>query len=277
MWRIYGETGLGARITLSMNIKRGNDIGHPSSVYIWDLINTAENCFGFLDWRLILGEGYHTSARTTAAQSSRKLSERIILVSDDEFRGRGPAIVAHPDGYFKYYEQEFLIEKEIIDKMPFGPVILYIDGVMETEINFPRSILGYLIKTFERGEEPMETRGKNNYSAVSGWKAYARWMQSFTIPLPNMQHQFLDKFVLLIDERRRYFSYYWYRLSDILDNEMEKEFALALARRYFDIIAPLSKMVDLRATYDLVKEAYFIEQKALPTYKRIKLYLDGKL
>lgn len=268
---------MGSRISLSMNVKRGNEIGHPSSVYIWDLINTAENCFGFLDWRLSLGEMYHTSARTTAAQSSRQLSDRITLISDDEISGKGPAVLAHPDGYFKYYEKDFLIEREIVEKMPFGPVILHIDGVNYAEIKFPRSMLKYLIKTFERGEEPMETRGKYNYSAVSGWKAYARWMQSYNIPLPDMQHQFLDKFIKLIDERRRYFSYYWYRLSVILENNLEKEFCLALGSRYFDIISPLSKMVDREATYNLIKEAYFIEQKALPTYKRIKLYLDGKL
>ena len=75
---------MGSRITLSMNVKRGNEIGHPSSIYIWDIINTAENCFGFLDWRLSLGEAYYTSARTTAAQSSRKVSDRITLLADDE-------------------------------------------------------------------------------------------------------------------------------------------------------------------------------------------------
>jgi hypothetical protein len=260
-----------------MNVKRGNEIGHPSSIYIWDIINTAENCFGFLDWRLSLGEPYFTSARTTAAQSSREISKRITLLSDDEFRGEGPAIVAHPDGYWKYYEQEFLIDRETIVKMPFGPVILYIDGIKETAINFPRSMLGYLINTFERGEEPMETRGKHGYSAVSGWKAYARWMQSFTVPLPDMQHQYLNEIIELIGERRKFFSYFWYRLSEMLDNELERDFALVLAKRYYDTISPISKMNNQGASYDLVKEAYFIEQKALPTYKRIKLYLDGKL
>lgn len=260
-----------------MNVKRGNEIGHPSSVYIWDLINTAESCFEFLDWRLCLGEAYHTSARTTAAQSSRELSDRITLVSDDEFSGMGPAIVANPGGYWEYYEQEFLIDKITIEQMPFGPVILYIDGIKENLVKFPRSMLRYLINTFERGEEAMETMGKNSYSAVSGWKAYARWMQSFTIPIPDMQHVFLKTLLQIVEERRRFFSYYWYKLSEKLDNELEREFALALASRYFDTLSPLSKMVELEPTYNLVKEAYFMEQKALPTYKRIKLYLDGKL
>ena len=268
---------MGSRITLSMNVKRGNEIGHPSSVYIWDLINTAESCFEFLDWRICLGEAYHTLARSTAAQSSRELSDRITLLSDDDISGKGPAIMAHPDGYWEYYEQEFNIDKKIIEKMPFGPVILYIDGIKESALKFPRSMLRYLINTFERGEEPMETRGKNNYSAVSGWKAYARWMQSYTIPIPDMQHEFLATLLQLIDERRRFFSYYWYKLSENLDNELEKEFAITLASRYFDTLSPLYKMIEQEPTYNLVKETYFIDQKSLPTYKRIKLYLDGKL
>ncbi|OLS27790.1 MAG: hypothetical protein HeimC2_09840 [Candidatus Heimdallarchaeota archaeon LC_2] len=280
-WFISGVTGLGARFSLSMNVKTGKEIGHPSSNFIWDIISTAENCFSDLgiDWKLYLGQLHSTNARNTSAQSSRKLSSRVVLIDNiDDIELNGPLIIANPNGEWEYYVEN-LDDTDIDEnKLPFGYVILQINSVDENIdiYHFPKSTLQYLIHTLERGEEPMEIIGIGNYSAVSGWKAFARWMQALSLPIEEIKHPNLEKIIQLLHIRRSENSIYWDNLSKNLINIKEKDFAIALSEIYTRVA---SKFIDNDThkyySFTQSKEIYFLEQETLPIYKNINSYLKN--
>ncbi|MHA2278209.1 MAG: hypothetical protein ACXAC2_20705, partial [Candidatus Kariarchaeaceae archaeon] len=124
-WYISGATGLSARFSLSMNVKTGREIGHPSSNYIWDIISTAENCFNEIgiNWELYINKSYYNRARRTSAQSSTLLSEKIQFVKNFEnLDDEGKLIFAHPSGVWKYQDDNFSNIKFDIDELPFGVV-----------------------------------------------------------------------------------------------------------------------------------------------------------
>ncbi|MHA2031204.1 MAG: hypothetical protein ACW99Q_17625 [Candidatus Kariarchaeaceae archaeon] len=278
-WYISGATGLSARFSLSMNVKTGREIGHPSSNYIWDIISTAENCFNEIgiNWELYINKSYYNRARRTSAQSSTLLSEKIQFVKNFEnLDDEGKLIFAHPSGVWKYQDDNFSNIKFDIDELPFGVVGIKIKGVKpDIDYNrFPSNTLKYLIKTLERGEEPMEISGKGNYSAVSGWKAFARWMQAYSMPLEGVKHEFLDEVINLLKIRRIENGLYWLNLSNSLDNKIEKEFAHKLHEIYSVVGL---KLTDITSKHEIeykdIKEVYFNEQETLPIYKKIKSYL----
>ncbi len=265
LWRIYGETGMGARLTIAMNVRSGREIGHPSSNYSWDIVSVAEHCFESLgiQWQLYVNSKYANPAKRTAAQSSRFFSENVHVIDENKPPElKGHILHPHSDGNWIYTNQYVPNNNDL----PFGDVALLITGITPTNIEFPVNTLKYLFNTLERGEEPMEFPGKGHYAPVSGWKAYARWMQSYVIPLKGIQHPFINNIALLTLERRIANAYYWNKLSNILSDELEIKIATELARRYFDVVRPLQKVVE-QNTYEWVKEAYFTEQKTLPTYK----------
>ncbi len=255
-----------------MNVRSNTEIGHPSSNYIWDIVSTAQNCFTFFDWILYVGEGYVGSARGTAAQSDRQIPANVEVI-DKDITLSGPLIYATSSGDWIYCEDELNI---IFDgNMPFGPVILQISGFRDVVLEFPKSMFSYLINTLERGEEPMETIGKGNYSAVSGWKAYARWMQSYSIPIRNIKHVYQKELAQIIYERRLFFTYYLTKLSEKLDGE-ERDMVTELSNRYNAVIEPLSRIID-EPDMRKIREVYFLEQMTLPTYKALRNYMKRRI
>lgn len=278
-WFISGATGLGARFSLAMNIKTGREIGHPSSNFIWDIISTAENCFSEIgvDWKLYLGHLHSNRARSTSAQTNRYISSRVTLFDKiDDLELTGPLVVADPSGEWKYLDTD--LENINIDEndLPFGHVILQINKVAEDIdiFHFPKSTLEYLINTLERGEEPMEIIGKGNYSAVSGWKAFARWMQALSLPVEGIKHSYLDEIIQLLHFRRSENSLYWSMLSNNLKNHKEKLFATSLSEVYHKVTTRFNDL-DTGNLYSISKDIYYLEQETLPIYKNIKSYLKS--
>ncbi len=272
-WFLYGSSGFGSRITLTMNVKTGKEIGHPSSNYIWDIVSFAQQCLENtgINWNLFIGDGYFTDARLTAVQRLNSYS-KINLIRPEEMEGiliQGPYVTAHPDGSWIYGDNFKDQNHPDYEIMPFGPVVFKITDVTEKQMNFPYSTLIYLINTLERGEEPMETIGIGNYSAVSGWKAYARWIQAYTVPLKGIRHDHLKNLAPIIRERRSEFAVYWRNLSSELNNKVEITFAENLAKAYQNLIPFLDNIIESGETIETIRDLYFEEQKILPIYKRI--------
>lgn len=278
-WFIYGATGYGSRITVAMNVNNGKEIGHPCSNYVWDIVSFAENCFQAigLQYKLYLGEGYNNTARYTSAQSNRFFSEAVEIIDnfEDELIVNGPFIFANPDGNWYYSNITNEPISNNYQSMPFGPIIVSIHGIKKKKFEFPKSSLNYLINTLERGEEPMEIAGKGGYSAVSGWKAFARWMQAYSIPGKGLRHENLKNLSILLLERRRCFVKYWEELSKKLKIEKEIIFANKLSAGYRKVIPFIEKLISEGDSLRLIREFYFAEQKILPIYKSIHNYLKN--
>lgn len=278
-WLISGTLGLGARFSLAMNVKSGREIGHPSSNYIWDIISTSENCFHELgiSWQLYINPAYDNSARATAAKQQDHLSDNVKLVETlDEVETSHPIIYADPSGEWIYSENTPPSTSLKHELMPFGVVAFQINNIKKKQnpYHFPMSTLAYLIKTIERGEEPMEIEGIGHYSAVSGWKAFARWMQAYSIPIKGIKHKYLQKVICLLAIRRNENAKYWFELSNCLEKKIEREFASDLYLVYSTIAEIVTNAALTNSIkYQDVKEIYYCEQKTLPVYKKIKLFL----
>ncbi|MCY3413907.1 MAG: hypothetical protein INQ03_19855 [Candidatus Heimdallarchaeota archaeon] len=270
IWQLYGQTGIGARITLAMNVRTGKDVGHPNSSYIWDIISTVTSTFEFLDYTLHIGQGY-IGSRNTAAQMKREIPENVRIFEEEVLLSE-PHIIARENGDWEFAEQSLLHDS---DTMPFGPVALVIHGVMQEELYFPTQMFIYLIHTLERGEEPLELPGRGNYSAVSGWKAYARWMQSFSIPIRGIRHEYQETLLQILFERRTMFCVYLENLVEIL-NEQEKELVEEIIKRYRAVLPAIMKVINTGLSYNGIKEIYFLEQMALPGNKEIRNYIKRK-
>lgn len=273
VWQVMGTLGIGARFTMAMNVKTNVEIGHTSSSYIWDIISTAIHCFENLQWKLYVGTGYIGPARSTAAQSEREVPENVEIVKG-ELSIKGPVLFAQIDGEWIYSEEEIIIDN--YEGMPFGAVALQITGVNEFKLTFPEKMLQYLIDTLERGEEPMETTGMGNYSAVSGWKAYARWMQSYSVPLRKIIHPYQQTLIKVLYERRSHFCFYLFKLAENL-REQERELILELLKFYSGVLNPLKSLVEGEiVSYAKIREIYFSEQMTLPTFKLIRNHIRQK-
>jgi hypothetical protein len=258
-----------------MNVKRGKYIGHPSSIYTWDIISVIEHCFpdAGIVAEAYLGAGYGTQARSTSAQSSRDIPDNIYLIpsnaSPPEITGH--LLMAHPEGRWVTTTSTVDLDGDW-DVMPFGPVIIKINEIQPHQWILPRQTMAYLIQTLERGEEPMEVVGKNDLNAVSGWKAFARWMQSFTVPLPDIRHAFISDIPKLLLDRRTHQVDYLQKLAEKVTDQ-ERDLVLQLSERYQHMISPLRQLVNSEPDLDSVRTAYFAEQTTQSIYKKIDNYL----
>ncbi len=278
-WQISGVLGIGTRFSLAMNVRTGKEIGHPSSNYIWDLISVAENCFAEfgIEWTLFIGSAYSGQARKTAARSSRTISSNVHLISPNTTMIiPSPVVYALPNGKWVSSTSSFELNVSDYLKMPFGPVFLHISGYHQQELKFPSSTLGYLEKTLERGEEPMESVGMGDYSCVSGWKAFARWMQSYSLPLRDIKHPHLDNLLDLLRIRRTHFVKYLTFLLDHLTDAKETELISELRTVYDEQVKYINTLHSQNTNFVAVKTLYFIEQRTLPVYKAIGIYLKER-
>ena len=258
---LFGRTGHGARFSLAMNTKTGKEIGHPSAHYSFDIIGVVDHCFpdAGIDATLYVGPGYVTRARSTAAQADREVAENVVVfdnyVPDIDIEGH--LLYADHTGIWKTAASSDELVSDW-DQMPFGPVVLDIHNFTPQQ-GFPSSTFRYLVDTLERGEEPMEIAGRGKYSTVSGWKAFARWMQAFNIPLPGVQHKDLPNYAELLIERRSYFVQFLNDLHyQLKDTPMIDHFKHSIS-------------------LDDVRTCYFAEQKTLTYYKKIDTYLTHDL
>ncbi|MCE7733359.1 MAG: hypothetical protein GPJ54_00680 [Candidatus Heimdallarchaeota archaeon] len=278
-WLISGSIGVGARFSLAMNVKSGREIGHPSSNYIWDIISTSENCFHELgiDWQLFINQAYDNRARATAASQQNSISDHIRFIETlEQLQGDIPIIYADPSGEWIYSESKPSNSELKQELMPFGVVAFQIKNIIQNHnlYHFPTSTLSYLIRTLERGEEPMEIEGHGHYSVVSGWKAFARWMQAYSIPIKGIKHNYLNNVIRLLAVRRNENARYWYELSNRLDKKIESDFAFQLYSVYSKISDKITNTISADIIkYPDIKEIYYTEQESLPVYKQIKSYL----
>lgn len=271
---LFGRTGMGARFSLAMNTKTAREIGHPSSHYIWDIVGVIEHCFGDsgIEVTAYVGPGYVTRARETAAQTSRSLPVNVLELPDYTVESvpelKGDILYAHDDGSWRHATRnsDIIVNSE---NLPFGPVVLYI-GEIKPQTHFPDKTFQYLIDTIERGEAPMEIRGHGNYSTVSGWKAYARWMQSYSVPLKGVQHDHLQSFHKLLKERRFFFSKFLEELAQELPTTLQT-MILDLKFRYEAVSTELDK-TDTPNLSD-IRSIYFTEQKTQVVYKKLMNFL----
>ena len=278
-----------------MNTKTGKEIGHPSGHYSWDIVGVVEHCFPDcgIESTLYIGPGYATRARSTAAQSERELPENVMLLPDfslDPSLELQSSNLIYPDQNGVWHHTSSLSSIDVDwSVFPFGPILIEIHG-FTYKSGFPASTLQYLINTLERGEEPMEIRGRNNYSTVSGWKAFARWMQSYAIPLPDVQHQQLNYQANLLVERRFHFIEFLMELLPDL-NEKETELIAGLQSKYeqafitlieemtensidsFDRFDWETLVIKKSFTLGNIRSCYFAEQKTLTYYKKLSTYL----
>lgn len=273
---LLGIIGIGARFTLAMNVKTGKEIGHPSSTYCWDIISVVQKSFHAfgIDWKIYSSLGY-VGARTTAAKLDRSVAENVmILDTSSEFLSiRGPVIFPSADGQWHFRSDGLEALENNLEQMPFGMIVIQISMITNHSTKFPYKAMNYIINTIERGEEPMEITGFGNYSAVSGWKAFARWMQTYSVPLRGVRHPYLDNLVDLLLERRFYYAKYWQNLVQNLDSKSEREFSERLGVCYDEVVVILTKIKSEGEDYSIVKQLYFTEQKTQPVLKELKNYM----
>lgn len=275
----FGRLAHGSRISIAMNVRTNKEIGHPSGEYCWDIVGVFMNCFedAGINAKMYVGSGYFSRARKTAAQSKRSLSNTIKIIDDPKdvlkIKNQGKLIYPNQNGKWLTVNNPKEIDFNW-DDLPFGPVIIdFID--FEKQITFPKNTFQYIIDTIERGEEPMEIRGHNDYSTISGWKAFARWMHSFAFNQSLSQHDFLSSLPNRLIERRHHFILFLEELLSLNSlNDIETELISKLKEKYELILNEFKNELHGKIELNNIKTIYFIEQKSLTIYKKISHYLS---
>ncbi len=275
----FGRLAHGSRISIAMNVRTNKEIGHPSGEYCWDIVGVFMNCFEDtgITAKMYVGSGYFSRARKTAAQSKRSLSNTIKIIDDHKdllkIKNQGKLIYPNQNGKWLTVNNPKEIDFNW-DDLPFGPVIIdFID--FEKQTTFPKNTFQYIIDTIERGEEPMEIRGHNDYSTISGWKAFARWMHSFAFNQSLSQHDFLNTLPNRLIERRHHFILFLEELLSLNSlNDIETELISKLKEKYELILNEFKNELHGKIELNNIKTIYFIEQKSLTIYKKISHYLS---
>ena len=247
-----------------MNVRTNKEIGHPSGEYCWDIVGVFMNCFEDtgITAKMYVGPGYFSRARKTAAQSKRSLSNTIKIIDDHKdllkIKNQGKLIYPNQNGKWLTVNNPKEIDFNW-DDLPFGPVIIdFID--FEKQTTFPNNTFQYIIDTIERGEEPMEIRGHNDYSTISGWKAFARWMHSFAFNQSLSQHDFLNTLPNRLIERRHHFILFLEELLSLNSlNDIETELISKLKEKYERILNELKNELHRKIELNSIKAIYFTE------------------
>jgi len=274
------RSGHWLRVTLAMNLKRQTELGHPSADSLWDYNGMIANCFSDLGIkvRLYQSSKRNTLARRTKARGSRDFYKDIVLFEDM----RNPldlkdktGLITHPDGYFTQMSQ--IDSFEIYDILPLGPIALEILEI-EPKHNIPWDSLMYWGWTFERGEEPTEVIGKGGYSAVSGWKAYARWMQGYLLkPKKKGIHPYLKTLPSILFDRVNSASPY---LEKIIEEESKVplrenfEAFYEVIQKVKPLLTELDDLYRNNSSHSEIRKGitsvYFTFQETLPIFKSLK-------
>ncbi len=245
-----------------------------------------------IGYDLFIGEQRYSRGHKTAANAKYQIDwTHVHLIPQPETLttilqdiNNDSALVAMPDGTYKIISEKktkYTISKDLIIesipdliKMPLGPIVLRINSMnASNQSDLPWKTLLYWGWTFERGEEPTEIVGNGGFSTVSGWKAYARWMQSYLFDNEKALHPFIKTIPYLLLDRKQTSIEYWRFLADHLEIEM----SATIASRFRDIAAdsiPLIEALineyeegaDHRTIREKVSACYFNDQRTLGVF-----------
>ncbi len=292
--KILVETGHWLRISLALQLPRQSNIGHPSGETSWDFLGIVNATFSDLgiDYDLFIGEMRFTRGHKTAANAKYDIDwnkvhllksgkELIDLIENLPVQ---TSIVALPNGTYSIVSDkgtDYTISKDNLKEnvdmllaIPLGPVILKINSISIPEKQtLPWNTLNYLGWTFERGEEPTEIEGLNRFSTVSGWKAYARWMQAYLFDNQKNIHPFIQKIPHLLLDRKQASLEHWKHLADTLEIETSAKIASMfheIAQDSIPLISELISAYEEGASYQSIRkhvaDCYFNDQRTLQVF-----------
>jgi hypothetical protein len=301
------RTGHWLRITVAIETKRQQYLGHPSADTFWDYFSLIKNWkedIGF-DTNFYFSDKRVSLAKETTAKGIRtedidpnfiiKDSEDYMKTVRQQLINNSVTLLQDVNGKFWVLNKNYnFSDNQLINiddlksrinaffDLDLGPIIL---SIYPTKIkkNIPWKMLLYLAWTFERGEEPTEIDTLTGISAVSGWKAYARWMQGYLLPIKEKSiHPSLYELPTILIERRT-------SAMNFLEQHLNDNKKSALGQIYTgfynilqETIEELSKLQDYYnqdLAYQLIRnqitKVYFSEQKSLSYFKELKkIYHD---
>lgn len=293
------RTGHWLRISLAMSVKRQEALGHPSADGFWDHIALMNKYYpdAGIDAMLYIGKKRITLAKETSAQGKRIIeSEKIHILSSPEgfkekinqfYHNNAILILFHKHGvYLLLHKSSNKLTLEDVNSNltdyyshDLGPVLIIINNMTPQE-GIPWNSLEYLSWTFERGEEPTEVTGHHGHSAVSGWKAYARWIQGYLLkPKEKSIHselQYLPE--LLIDRRTSAIEYLEILAKETRHAQLSQLFTdfVDVAKRTIEELSTLHQLYQKQASHQELRsqitKVYFTEQETLPIFKRFKRF-----
>lgn len=281
-------TGHWLRISLAMNIRTNDQIGHPYGELGWDYF-ALQQAFtnAGLESTLVVATERNNLAKQTAAHDAQIQANVVLAESFTEFVNLltgGVVIIGQPSGEYAILSTTALrcptvssLSAELYEKLPLGYAAFVVHAVHDVPDELPWDTLHYLAWTFERGEEPTEVAGKGHYSTVSGWKAYARWMQAYMLDNPKALHQWIAQLPYVLRDRRASALPYWKTLAQVSQFDRAKELALLFVQQitnYLQTIDALIQKYEHDVSYSekrkLVTQCYFADQQTLPIFKQIK-------
>ncbi len=292
-------SGQWLRVSMAMQLPRQINIGHPYGESGWDFLGIANAMLLPLsiDYRLYIGDLRYTRGHVTAANAKYPIDwQRIIIIQNLEELIQNidteTSIIAMPDGSYRIIstrDDDLFISKQsllsVIDELiqlPLGPVILQINGLSDPiPQELPWDTLQYCGWTFERGEEPTEIEGNQRFSTVSGWKAYARWMQSYQFDNSSAIHPFIKSIPHLLIDRRKAASEYWFTLASQLQIEQSASIAEQFGQIAEDAIPLFETLIDSykdnenhRTIRKNISACYFNEQRTLHVFNQAKKHYN---
>ncbi len=295
-------SGQWLRVSLAYLLKRQVNLGHPYGELSWDFLGLIRNTFGDLNLsvKFISGVERNNLAKNTIAKGEREFSDKYVkyVSSKDEFISviekmanlSEEAVIGKNDG--KYYfltnsrDSGSVSYSDVIQnvteyyELPFGPIIFVpLNTKSVGVVDFPWNSIRYLSWTFERGEERTESVDKFGYTSVSGWKAYARWMNHYILPDrgKSIFHQNIRNLPSLIRDRRLTSITYWEKLAE---QNQHKDLSAVISKliKILNSSIEITNRIDLyysndiqdKAVRQLIRELYFNEQKTLPVFNELK-------
>ncbi|RMG37583.1 MAG: hypothetical protein D6732_06510 [Methanobacteriota archaeon] len=292
--QILVETGHWLRISLALQLPRQINIGHPAGENSWDIlgiVNTAFSGMG-INYDLFIGERRYSRGHKTAANAKYRIDwEHAHLISHIEDLKKAIegiedelTLVALPDGSYKVVSErndahaiskDKLLEKmNDLMEMPLGPILLQVNSISPSNhLDLPWNAILYWGWTFERGEEPTEIEGNGGFSTVSGWKAYARWMQSYLFDNRKAIHPFIETIPYLLLDRKKTSIEYWAYLAEKHEIEMSATIASRFREIAEDSLPLIQDLIDAyerqaahRTIREKVSACYFNDQRTLEVF-----------
>ena len=289
--RSYFAVRLGhwLRISLAFQLPKQVNIGNPISDSFWDFISFKHHCFSDagINASLYISESRINKASPLLKNilaKNNKITRFSNLSTLQHYikKNEGYGILTCNTGQFKVIKCGSKVQiLSLCEQNACKPVFLCIHSI-KVKSTIPWNSLLYWGWIFERGEEPTEIAIENSYSCVSGWKAYARWIQAYNLPANlNKFHQKLNNLSALLKDRRSVALDY---LDYLIQIQKNSEIAFVLGNFKKIILELLPHLETLHnsilANYsmnvqDILLKCYFIEQKTRIEFKKIKrLYHD---